>query len=337
MQARVQKWDILKFELIFLVVLGHAADFYTGSSEIMRHIFFFIYSFHMPVFLYVSGLFAKRTVNDKRYDKMFGYLIIYFLLKVIFALYRYTKSGIISLNLFKEDALPWYMFVLFAFPLITSAVKNIKPQYVLLFNVCLAILSGYDGNIGDQFVLSRMIVFFPFFYLGYLTDVNKLQEITDKKWIKVLSVMVLLAAAAVVFLYGAELYRLRGIFTGRNPFSVLGKYRNWGFLARILCYCASTVLGFALIAITPNRTPFGLIAKMGQNTLAVYAFHCVVLYYLYDYLDFAALLEKVFPQYTTLAVVGVSFVLTVILSIKVFSVPLNWLMSLPKKAVKPKS
>ena len=59
---RSSKWDILKFAMIFLVVLGHAAEYNLRSSESMRSLFFFIYTFHMPVFIFVSGLLLFANI-----------------------------------------------------------------------------------------------------------------------------------------------------------------------------------------------------------------------------------------------------------------------------------
>ncbi|MBR5262525.1 MAG: acyltransferase family protein, partial [Clostridia bacterium] len=70
---RLEKWDILKFVLIFFVVFGHFSEQYAG----MTGLFFFIYSFHMPLFIFVSGLFSKRTINENRYDKIFTYFVLY--------------------------------------------------------------------------------------------------------------------------------------------------------------------------------------------------------------------------------------------------------------------
>ena len=41
MQKRIYKFDNLKFLLIFLVVLGHFIDFYTGNSNVLKMIFIY--------------------------------------------------------------------------------------------------------------------------------------------------------------------------------------------------------------------------------------------------------------------------------------------------------
>ena len=122
--ARSEKWDILKFFLIFLVVLGHAADYYTSDSETMKSLFIFIYSFHMPVFIFVSGLFAKRNVNENRMDKIVGYLIIYVVLKLYPFCYRNLAGQSAGFHLFTENGVPWFMLALFWFNLITMILKK---------------------------------------------------------------------------------------------------------------------------------------------------------------------------------------------------------------------
>ena len=66
-------FDYLKFFLIFFVVFGHMIEKYI-ENPVMRAIYFFIYSFHMPVFIFISGMFAKY---DKK--RCLRYLLIYFI------------------------------------------------------------------------------------------------------------------------------------------------------------------------------------------------------------------------------------------------------------------
>ena len=54
--------DNAKFVLILLVCLGHFSRVVvvTADSPAMRSLFLFIYAFHMPLFFFLSGLFARR-------------------------------------------------------------------------------------------------------------------------------------------------------------------------------------------------------------------------------------------------------------------------------------
>ncbi len=337
MSQRIEKWDILKFFLMFFVVLGHIADCYTSDNQSMRSLYLFIYSFHMPLFIFLSGLFSKNAINKKQYSKMFGFLLMYVFSKLLFSLYGVINTGNFSISLLTEGGLPWYMLAIFAFMIITVAFRGIKPSYVLTVSVLLALIVGYDSSIRDFLAASRVIVFFPFFYLGYIVNSESLQKITDKKWVKIVSVVVILIAAALVFHNSEKVYILRPMFTGRNPYSTLNEYQNFGALIRLLCYCVSVVLGFAFIAITPNKTPFGVLAKWGSRTLAVYVFHYIVIYLLYNQLHINSFFESLFiGRGAGFMVLPLAVVITIVLSLKPFSVPLNAILKIPEKAMREK-
>lgn len=69
MNTRIYKWDNIKFILILLVVLGHFVDVYTSESDNMKALFFTIYIFHMPLFIFISGLFSKKFINSNKFKK----------------------------------------------------------------------------------------------------------------------------------------------------------------------------------------------------------------------------------------------------------------------------
>ena len=337
MSQRIEKWDILKFFLMFFVVLGHIADCYTSDNQTMRSLYVFIYSFHMPLFIFLSGLFAKNTINNKRYSKIFGYLLMYFFSQVLFALYGLINTGKISINLITVGGLPWYMLAVFAFMLITVALRNLKPSYVLTISILLALVVGYDAGIRDFLAISRIIVFFPFFYLGYVTNADSLQKITDRKWVKIVSLLVILVAVVLAFKFSDKAYILRPMFTGRNPYHTLQEFQLIGPFIRAACYCISLCLGFAFIAITPNKTPFGVLAKWGSRTLAVYVFHYIVIYLLYNQLHINSFFESLFiGRGAGFMVLPLAVVITIVLSLKPLSVPLNAILNIPQKAVRKK-
>ena len=67
---RIAKWDNLKLFLIFTVVEGHIADTFYEYCNDMKSVFLFIYLFHMPAFIFLSGLFSKKTVDGNNYKKV---------------------------------------------------------------------------------------------------------------------------------------------------------------------------------------------------------------------------------------------------------------------------
>ena len=176
-KTRSQKWDIVKFALIFLVVLGHVADYYAGSHEHIRSLIFIIYIFHMPLFIFVSGLFSKKTIENKSFDKLFGYVLIYVAIKLILHFFKIFVGRPSEFNFFVEGGAPWFMLALFFFNLITILVRKLRPAAVLSVSVLLACVAGFFPFIRDFLAVSRIFVFFPFFYLGYCIDRAKLESV----------------------------------------------------------------------------------------------------------------------------------------------------------------
>lgn len=337
MQGRIEKWDILKFGLIFLVVLGHIADEYVKTSETMRSLYLFIYSFHMPLFIFISGLFSKNTVNNKRVDRMFGFFLMYLFSKAVISLYWSFagETGRFSIDILNANGAPWFMLAMCVFPIITYLVRNVKPAYVLLLAVALALLIGYDRKLVDTLAVSRITVFFPFYYLGYITEPKKVQEFTDKRIIKIFSTLIIVAFLFAVFYLGDKIYAIRPLLTARNPYMSLGSMANYGALLRFGCYIMAVVLSVCFIAVTPNRTPFKFISNFGARTISVYVFHYVAIYLCYNQLHLNTLFDKILPNGGSgLLIIPLALIITLVLSLKIFYVPINALMNLPQKAKK---
>lgn len=64
MKERIAYWDNVRFFLIILVVIGHGIHVY--DSKIFSALFLFIYSFHMPLFVLIAGMFHKNENIEKR-------------------------------------------------------------------------------------------------------------------------------------------------------------------------------------------------------------------------------------------------------------------------------
>lgn len=329
MAKRIEKWDILKFFLIFTVVLGHIADFYTDKSEVMQYLFIFIYIFHMPLFIFLSGLFSKRTVNEMRFDKIVGYLVVYFFTKLILSLYSLIVNGEFKLNLFNDGGLPWFMFAMFVFPLVTYCVKKVKIPVVLTVSIAIALIVGYFRCVGTVLSLSRIIVYFPFFYVGYATDIRYLQHLCNKNWIKALSAVVLVLIAVVCFAFGDNMMVLRPLLTGKNSYYAIEEHFEYAFALRLCCYVLSAFACFSVIALTPNHTKLPAFRVMGSRTLSVYVYHYLVLYLLFNHLGLKEALVPLLPWWALVIMVPISLAITVLLSLNLFYKPLEFMMNLP--------
>lgn len=321
MNKRIEKWDNIKFVLIFLVVFGHLCDRYVANSALMKAICFWIYTFHMPLFLFISGLFSKKNIQQNRFLNIFSYLILYFFIKIFLAVVRAIVYKDFRISLFTEGGVPWYAFALFAFSLITILVKNISPRYVLTASIIFACAAGYDTTIGDFLVLSRIIVYYPFFYAGYYLDTEKLLTVLSKKRNKIISFIGILAMTIIIFSKAKSIYWLRGLLTGRNPFSSLNEFSNYGFIFRLIYYPLVFSICFFVMSLVPEHLPFKWITKAGRQSIQTYALHYACIYVLYGTLNIETWMQKVLPKNPHVLLIPMSFLIIWFCSLNIWKKP----------------
>lgn len=347
MEKRIAKWDNIKFVLIYLVVLGHIINPYTGKdgSESMNQMYMFIWTFHMPAFIFISGLFSKKTIDNKKYDKMFSFLILYFVIKFLVALADFLSGSTGGFSVLSEYGVPWYAFVMFVYYLLTVVTSKYSKIYVMVASIVLSMFVGFDSEVRDWLMLSRIIVFYPFFYAGYIIDKDKLLEFTRKKWVKVLGIIIFAIFIWVIYSNIDYVYKYRPLVSGRNGYKYFVKgdlaFSNVkfgfhmvlstlpGLFYKIAYYVIVAVICVALFALVPERRiPF--ISKIGANTLSIYAIHEAVVIMLFDSFDLNIYLEKMMPGYFRMLYLVVALIITCILSLPVFGKIIDVLIH-PKK------
>ncbi|MBR0161120.1 MAG: hypothetical protein IJQ02_07570 [Oscillospiraceae bacterium] len=317
---RIPFWDNVRFFLILLVVIGHFLD--QVDSELFKGIFLFIYSFHMPLFLFVSGLFHRNVRID---EKVVSYFSIYVLLKLFFLILYRILGWSYTFSLLTERGVPWFMFALAVFTALTWLLRNAKPLPVLGINLLLACIAGYFSAIGDFLMLSRLLVFYPFYYLGTRIDRKKLEQLCDHRWLRVAGAVILLVWLALCIFDRSQLYFLRRFFVGRHSYSE-ARYAL-GPLYRLFSYGVSALFGFFVLAVVPRRN-LGFLTLAGSRTLQVYFWHY---YFLYVLIWFGVHTQicATFPGKLLWIVIAVA--LTLLLSLKPFGFLTDQVLRFPGK------
>lgn len=326
---RIEKWDIVRAILIFLVVLGHMTDYYTEDEpSLMRGLFLFIYTFHIPCFIFLDGLFSKRTVNERRYNRIFSYFILYLFIQILNKLVNGLINHSISFSLWDSDGPHWYGLFLFNACLITIFLRRFSKKWVMAAAIVLACFVGYDSDIGDYMVLSRTIVFYPFFFAGYCMDPVKLVQKLSAVWVKIGGLAVMVLLAFVCFNYTDDIYFVRVFLTGRNPYHSLESVYGmdnlvfYGGLMRLVYYLIVFIVCFALIGIVPNHLPHGGWAtNIGKHSLQIYVLHRSFIYILYNLFLF-----KVFSEahgISSIIIIPIAFLLTLFLSLPFWEKPIR--------------
>ena len=273
-KVREYKFDNLKILLILLVVLGHIIEpFYKLNT-----LYLIIYAFHMPVFVYISGYFAKG--NKKSIIKP---IIIYLVSQTIyFLVYRYILKDNIKFTYLRPIWILWYVFCLAIWNMIIALIKKIKFDETACYSIiCLAfvisILCGFSNKIGYDYSLSRLITFFPFFLLGYFTknfDLKLLKIDNEKN--KKIFIYALIAIICIV--YFVTLPTL-----DRNWFYGSYSYQSRGYnaLFRIVLSTFSVAAIIFLTNFIPSKNY--KITSLGGKTLYIYLLHGLIIKIIYKY------------------------------------------------------
>lgn len=333
LKERIYKFDNIKLLSIFLVVVGHVIEPYIGKSELFKSLFIFIYSFHMPLFIFISGLFQKRfsDTNKLKINKIAYFVTLGFLLKILHALSKVARGKAFSITFFGGGSIDWFMFVLCMFMITAYLTRKLHPAVVLSVTFVLGCFSGYVDVFRDTLWLSRYLVFMPFYFAGYYMTPQQLIKI-EKNWItKIISGLSMLLYFVMCFRNLSLVYNLRMLFTGKNPFSSVEKYYfdGCGVQHRLLCYLISALLCMAVFCFIPNiKVP--ILSKMGANTLSVYFWHVPLISFLKTTPLFTLIFGLGDPLYKII-LLTFALILTLVLSLNIFMYPLNALNKLISK------
>lgn len=206
-KKRIYKYDNVKALLIFLVVIGHMTTDYVSDSHMVRWVTLWIYSFHMPAFIFISGLVHKHYITEERaslgikgetrlrWDKIAGFFLCGYGLKIFLQFTRTLMGQNPLWHWIEEPGIPWYLFVMAEYEMLfyvmkyidggnrtsdivspdggAPAIKNTRPFVMILGAFALSAVIGYFPQVGDTFCLSRMINFLPIYMLGYYLDMKK--------------------------------------------------------------------------------------------------------------------------------------------------------------------
>ncbi|GAB7569004.1 MULTISPECIES: acyltransferase family protein [Gemella] len=299
------------------MIIGHFADQFTDVSRIYDSIFLFIYSFHIPLFIFISGYFYK---NKNITGKAIFFISIGFAYKICSAIIeRFLGTINVEFNLLWDGGISWFMFAIAVYLITTKVLENQNIKFIFVFSILLALFVGYDQSIGDFLYLSRIIVFFPFYLIGVLLKKFDIVEFrkNNNQYI-ILGIIILAVWLGICFFKVDTFYGLRYLFTGRN--SYFPKIMSIAPIIRLGCYVVSFIVGAAIVMVIPNNK-IPIISDMGRNSINVYFWHMNV-YYILNKL-FRVLNLFFYGIQGKFAFLLLAIIISLLLSLNAFSFPIK--------------
>lgn len=276
MKTREAYYDNAKFILIFLMVFGHLIQSYIDENKFIFTLYTTIYSFHMPAFILISGYFAKGFRKNGYLLKVAKKLIIpYMIFQGIYSFYYYVLQNKEALEwdpLIPQWSL-WFLLSLFGWNLMLFLFTKWKPIYGVCISIILGVLVGYFDEVNDFLSISRTVVFFPLFLLGYYFKKENFCKLLNVN-MKIFSFF-LFISIFLVFYFLPE-WNYKWLF-GSRPYDDFEATGLIGGAIRLGVYALTFLTTISFFAFVPRKHYF--FTKWGTRSLYVYLLHGFIIKY----------------------------------------------------------
>lgn len=275
-KERDYRFDNIKFILIVLVVGGHIMELFKGVDIPYK----IIYGFHMPAFIFVSGRFARFDAK-----KVLCKLVIpYFIFQLIYQIFSgvVLKGSSPEIQFTTPYWILWYLLAIIAYycliPILPKRENKIPAVALITIAFIAGLLTGYISSVGYYLSLSRIIVFLPFFLLGYYSSFLEKGKIIPSLLSRKIYIPLAIAFAIMGSYVIVKLNIPKRILYGSYDYES-GKGNLW---MRLIIYMVALIWIWMLrIVVSDKKIPF--ITRIGQNTLVIFLMHGFVVKLLKKY------------------------------------------------------
>ncbi len=304
-RKRNYRLDIFKGILIFLVVFGHfLLPVKEREYALFNKLFFFIYSFHMPAFIFLSGYLYYDSWKRKgtKLKSVIPLIMLFLMMKILLHisdLLFYGDRNIIP-DFLHESSTPWYIsalifFRLSLYPLELFLKLNKKKLtydavtiYVTVLTVFFTFFSMLNMNwqvrIDDFLSLDRVVSFAPYFYIGILykkySSVSK-TSIFEEINMRFFGIGAFCVLGFLVFFKYIRFYTL--IFYGPWGYriaerNILPIFKGVLNPLRIIYMLYALSTSYFIFVVTSLKKNFltNILKRFGVYSLPIFAFHRII-------------------------------------------------------------
>ncbi|HWI42764.1 MAG TPA: acyltransferase family protein [Nocardioides sp.] len=260
--------DNAKMALVLLVVVGHSWALLPSDST-GHQLYDFLYLWHMPAFVLISGYLSRGFVYDgRRFWQLVRTLLVpYLVFEAALAAFRVYVGGEQLRDLWADPHFPlWYLLALCVWRLLVPIFRPLPGA--LLVAVGISLVGGFVGGDAARMLdLARILGFLPFFVVGLKATPERLAWLRGR----------FPAALGVVALGGLWVLAVNIDRWGETaylyyrPYDILEAPVAPVVLTRLFVIAAGLVGALAFLALVPARD--GWFARMGSATMIVYLFH----------------------------------------------------------------
>lgn len=284
MKTREYEFDNAKGFLIFCVVLGHMLE--GNLTGVSKTLYILIYSFHMPFFVFISGYFAKYDTKKILVKQVVPYIC----LQGIGCFVKAITTGK-RMQFTTPVWILWYLYALIIWKTMIPYIStgNRKQRATILFGaVAISLGIGFDNSIGYDMGLSRIVVFFPYFLLGYYMKDAESMIPKLYRWymnLKKENCLLFLFVIQITICFLGDKIDYKW-FYGSYCYKAL----SYGPILRLAMYLVGMGQTFAMLKLMSRRE--NIFSKIGRKSMKIYLGHSM----------FVVILRKVFTGVPAYAV-----------------------------------
>lgn len=277
MKQRIYALDNLKGFLILLVVLGHCIQFTTDGFDHVV-LFRFIYSFHMPLFMWVSGYVNYREhkieigVLRRRAIQLALPFLAWTLLNALIA-----QNPFYIIDAFFDPAVSvWFVWDLFLIICFSTIINFFSTKYgkseirctIVAFLIVAAIIKGFHIEVLDLYHALYMGIYYIMGY--YMHKHQVISKFSNAKlWGGILMLFIMMS-----LFWQRE---LPPVFIPNAP-KIVGTL--WNIITAVLA-CSS--IPFLLFGLMDRKIK--VLTYLGRQTLGIYVIHQSFLRFLISQID----------------------------------------------------
>lgn len=282
-KTRESRYCNLKLLLLFLVVYGHIIEPLIYNNLILHEIYRIIYMVHMPLFVFLSGLFLKNMKSCLNQAKKA--VICYTIFQIIYLAVDFCINRKVG-TLLKPYWHLWYLLSLALWSLIGAGYYSLADRWkwpgkrqmkliIMFMAAVIGCVAGIVQEIDYTMSMSRTLVFMPYFMAGIFcpqkTEWRKYRKAGIGFFIiSVFLYVIIREDISVGFLYQACSYGELGFIKG--------------CALRSMCYLIGCAWGLWLLICVPDKR--FMCSRAGADTLRIYILHAPLVMLLWKLTDY---------------------------------------------------
>ncbi len=275
-KQRDHTWDVLKFILIVLVILGHWL-FNNYDNTINRIAYNFRGLFTIPLFVFISGYFSRKKDTSQFVNQLLHLFETYVIVQVLFVVSSYflLHRPFAWKAIYTPNYAAWFLLSLIYWRVLLQVIPEKWLTSKLIVPICIlvSLVAGFIP-IENELAIQRTLAFSPFFVCGYHFK-QKIEFGTASYRMNWLCVCVIIAVliGSCIFLNRDVTYVIWCSSSYYTP-----HHSIWAlFSFRIFFLAVASTMAFCILKIIPKTKNSSLLSRMGEDTMYYYVYHVLIM------------------------------------------------------------